>query len=64
MTILKFESGESFEPTDDTPITCKTHGITVKWGDLDGIQQLAVEDGIDTLDDMPCLLDPSRREKI
>lgn len=44
---VKLESGKKYEPKDDDPVHCELHDVTVKWKDLDGIQQLAVADGLD-----------------
>jgi len=32
---------------DETEIVCELHGVTKRWGDLDGIQQEAVLAGLD-----------------
>jgi len=60
---LRGEGGKLIPVTDETEIKCDTHGLVTTWGDLDDIQRLAVEEGIDVLDDMPCLLHPSRRNR-
>ncbi len=43
-------------PKDDAPVHCEDHNVTVRWGDLDPIQQLAVASGIDIEGD--CILLP------
>jgi hypothetical protein len=55
--MLKLEEGGMIEPNDGTEIRCETHGYVTTWGNLDDIQRLAVEEGIDTTEDMPCLLE-------
>ena len=44
------------KPTDE--VKCHVHGVVTTWEKLTGIQQLAVENGIDTAADVPCLLLP------
>lgn len=41
-------------------ILCLTHGTVTAWKALDEIQRQAFEDKIDTAEDLPCVLDPSR----
>jgi hypothetical protein len=52
---LRMEDGKMYAPKDDDPVHCPDHNVTVRWGDLDGIQQLAVADGIDIAGD-DCIL--------
>lgn len=47
---------EPFEPQDSDVIVCEVHGVTTTWGQLDAIQRLAVEEGIDTEPGLTCLL--------
>lgn len=49
------------KPTDE--VRCEGHGIVTTWGALDEIQKLAVEEGLDTTADLPCLLAPSRTRR-
>ncbi len=58
---LKLEGGGQFVPKAESEIRCDVHGIVTTWGELDAIQQLAVEEGIDTAEDLECLLALSRR---
>lgn len=51
----------TYTPKDSDEVRCDSHGIVTTWGALDPIQQLAVEDGIDTVDELPCLLAPNFR---
>lgn len=51
---------KAYEPKDSAEVRCDTHGTITTWGALDGIQRLAVEEGIDTADDLPCLLAPKK----
>lgn len=50
-----------YTPKATDEVRCEAHGVTTTWGELDPIQRLAVEEGIDTLDDLPCLLLPENR---
>ena len=45
--MVTLETGETLEPADNAPVYCELHGVTVAWGDLTPIQQLAVAEGID-----------------
>lgn len=54
--MITLESGKKYEPKDDDPVHCPEHGVTVRWGDLTAIQQLAVAEGIDV--DGRCILLP------
>lgn len=55
---LKAESGGIIEVCDDSEVYCEVHGVRTTWGKLDPIQQLAVEEGLDTLSELECLLTP------
>lgn len=52
---------QTYTPKDSDEVRCEAHGVVTTWGTLDAIQRLAVEEGIDTTDDLNCLLAPSRR---
>lgn len=56
---VKLENGETYEPKPDDPVCCEEHGVTVKWGDLNAIQQLAVAEGLDV--DGRCILLPDEQ---
>jgi len=56
MTLKLAGSRKAFEPNSSMEVRCDTHGVVTTWGALDAIQRLAVEEGIDTDDDLPCLL--------
>ena len=60
---LKLENGGTLLPESQHVVRCLVHGTVTTWGALDPIQQLAVEEGIDTMDDLPCLLLPTRHER-
>ncbi len=60
-TALRLKNGSTLTVDDSTEIRCEVHGIVTRWGALDGIQRLAVEEGIDVSDELPCLLSPARR---
>lgn len=47
-----------YTPKDSDHVECPTHGFKTTWGALDPIQRLAVESGLDTSDDLPCILEP------
>jgi len=50
-----------YHPKDTDQVRCEIHGLVTTWGALSPIQQLAVEEGLDTQDDMTCLLAPENR---
>jgi hypothetical protein len=45
-----------YHPKDSDEVCCETHGIVTTWGELDSLQRLACEEGLDTSEDLPCLL--------
>lgn len=47
---------EPYEPKDSDEVRCAVHGVVTTWGKLDAIQRLAVEEGIDTVPELECLL--------
>lgn len=47
-----------YNPKDTDEVRCETHDFVTTWGALDAIQRLAVEEGIDTVDEARCLLAP------
>lgn len=47
-----------YSPKDTDKVECHVHGVTTTWGALDPIQRLAVEEGLDTAEGLPCLLAP------
>lgn len=55
---LKLEGGKRYTPKDTDEIRCDAHNFVTTWGELDHIQRLAVEDGLDTTDDLPCIMSP------
>lgn len=57
---ITLKGGALYEPKDTDEVRCDAHGIVTTWGALDAIQQLAVEEGLDASDDLPCLLAPRR----
>jgi len=61
--VLPAVGGGRIKVRDDSEITCEVHGIKVRYGDLDAIQKLAFEEGIDTLADLPCLLGAQARSE-
>ena len=58
---MKDENGKPLIPKDSDPVDCLTHDVHTTWGALSPIQQLAVESGLDTLPELPCLLLPEKR---
>jgi hypothetical protein len=54
--VIKLEDGTEMEPKDEHEVVCEVHGFKTTWGKLDPFQQLAVESGLDTTPDSPCLL--------
>jgi hypothetical protein len=61
MTTVKLENGKRYKVRNSDEVRCETHGVVTTWGDLDGLQQQCVIDGIDTDVSLECLLSPSRR---
>lgn len=59
---LKLANGKSYTPKGDDPVHCEQHNVTVRWKDLDPIQQLAVREGIDVEEGACILLSEDRRE--
>ena len=49
-----------YAPKDEDEVRCDTHNLVTTWGALDPIQQLALAEGLDTTEDLPCLLAPRR----
>ncbi len=37
---IKLEDGTRYKPKADDSVVCEDHNVTVRWGDLDAIQQL------------------------
>lgn len=58
---VKLTNGKRYVPKNGDEVKCEVHGLVTTWGALDPIQQLAVEEGLDTVADAECLLAPSRR---
>ncbi len=49
---------KQYHPKDTDEVRCHTHNFVTTWGALDSIQRLACEEGLDTTEDLPCLLMP------
>ncbi len=49
-----------YEPKDSDEVRCELHNVTTTWGALNAIQRLACEEGLDTSEDLPCLLSPAQ----
>lgn len=58
MSVKLVGKRKPYHPKDTDEVRCEAHGIVTTWGALDSIQRLAVEEGLDTRDDLPCLLAP------
>lgn len=57
MTKIRLEGKRRlYSPKNDDEVRCEDHGVVTTWGALDPIQQLAVEAGLDTTQDLPCIL--------
>jgi hypothetical protein len=52
---LKMADGSRYSPKDSDEIRCEAHNFVTTWGALSPIQQLAVQEGIDTTNDLPCI---------
>jgi hypothetical protein len=53
---LKMADGSRYTPKDTDEVRCDEHGCITTWGALNGIQQLAVAEGLDTTSDLPCIM--------
>lgn len=51
-------SRKPYIPKDTDEVRCEVHGVVTTWGALSPIQQLAVEEGLDTVPELTCLLAP------
>lgn len=49
-----------YRPKDDDVVECHEHGVKTTWGALTPIQQLALEEGLDTVAEAPCIFLPER----
>lgn len=54
---------DPYEPKDSDEVRCEIHGVVTTWGALTPIQQLAVKEGIDTIESLPCMLLPENRRE-
>lgn len=59
---LKMADGSRYKPKDSDEVKCEAHGFTTTWGALNCIQQIAVATGLDTTDDLPCIMAPHMRD--
>lgn len=57
---IKMQDGTRYTPKDGDEVKCDAHNLVTTWGALDGIQQLALSEGLDTSPECECLLAPSR----
>lgn len=58
MTVKLEGQKKPYHPKDADEVVCHTHNFKTTWGALNPIQKLALEEGLDTTDDLPCLLSP------
>jgi hypothetical protein len=42
------DRNKPYHPKDADEVKCEVHGVVTTWGALDGIQRLALEEGLDT----------------
>jgi hypothetical protein len=63
MTVKLLGVKKPYAPKGSDEIRCESHGLVTTWGALDEIQRLAVAEGLDTTEDLPCLLAPDRTRK-
>lgn len=54
--MVRLEGGKRYKPKDADEVKCEVHGFITTWGKLSGLQQLAVEEGLDTTPDLACIL--------
>lgn len=52
----------NYIPKDSDEVRCEVHGTVTTWGKLDWVQRLAVEESLDTVESLPCLLAPREDE--
>ncbi|MDR5726271.1 MAG: hypothetical protein RB191_02260 [Terriglobia bacterium] len=55
---LILEDGGTFTPSDHSVVECEVHNVKTTYGALDPMQRLALSEGLDTKEGMPCLLAP------
>lgn len=55
---LTLEDGRALSPKDSSVVECEVHHVKTTYGALTPIQRLALSEGLDTKEDMPCLLAP------
>lgn len=58
MSIKLQGSRKRYTPKDTDEVKCDAHHFITTWGALNEIQRLAVEEGLDTTDELPCILAP------
>lgn len=58
---IKMADGTQYAPKNADEVKCDVHNLTTTWGALDGIQQLALSEGLDTGPEHECLLAAARR---
>ncbi len=56
MTVKLVGIEKPYEPKDTDVVECHEHGYKTTWGELDALQRLALEDGLDTVPHLPCIL--------
>jgi hypothetical protein len=63
MTVKLEGQKKRYHPKNSDEVKCDTHNFVTTWGALNSIQKLAVEEGLDTTEDLPCLLAPPSCEQ-
>ena len=56
---LKLEGGGAIKVYADTEVTCGVHGTKRRFGDLDGMQRLCVEENLCSVETLGCLISAS-----
>lgn len=59
---LKLEDGGRYRPKNTDEVRCEAHGVVTTYGALSAIQRLALEEGLDTVEGLPCLLAPENAQ--
>lgn len=55
---IKMADGTRYTPKDTDEVKCDAHHFVTTWGALDAIQKMAISEGLDTSDELPCIMTP------
>lgn len=45
-----------YTPKKTDEVKCGMHNFVTTWGELNEIQRMAIENGLDTTEDLPCIM--------